>query len=102
MAVRNKAGHGRRKPAGSAYDIIIRILVIRQNINSKELPFCNYNANQTFVQTTETDSNGDGRYDRLNLQLAMPLFDTEQVTSVTMMIIFDYVLQVLHWFPNYI
>jgi len=47
------------------------------------------------VQTREDDVNGDGLYDQLDFQLSMPLQNTEQVTSVELMLFFNYILQVL-------
>jgi len=40
--------------------------------------------------------NGDGLYDQLDFQLSMYLEDTEQVTSVQLMLFFSYVLQVTY------
>jgi len=51
-------------------------------------------------QTREDDVNGDGMYDQLDFQLSMPLDNTEQVTSVQLMLFFSYILQVtLHCKP---
>ena len=49
---------------------------------------------QTFLQAVENDPNGDGLKDELVFELSMPLADTEQVYGVTLILIFDYILEV--------
>ena len=45
-------------------------------------------------QNREEDSNGDGRNDVLQLQLDVPLLDTESVLGVNLILVFDYKLYV--------
>lgn len=45
------------------------------------------------VSSTEMDSNGDGKYDSLNFTVQVPLASTEDISSVQLLLIFDYKLK---------
>lgn len=42
-----------------------------------------------FIQTSETDWNGDGKLDDLNLSLSIPITNEEQIRGVTLLLLFD-------------
>jgi len=44
------------------------------------------------VRSTETDVNGDGKFDRLNFTVQLPLLSSESITSLQMILVFDYKL----------
>ena len=44
------------------------------------------------VSSIETDTNGDGKFDQLNFTASMPLANNEIVTSVQVLLVFDYQL----------
>jgi len=65
-----------------------------QNYNQLEMD----NLRIPTLQTREDDFNGDGLFDQLDFQLSMPLYDSEQVTGVQLMLFFNYVLQSYSYF----
>lgn len=44
------------------------------------------------VQSTESDVNGDGKFDQLNFTIQFPLTSTESITSVQVVLVFDFKL----------
>ncbi|ELU17778.1 hypothetical protein CAPTEDRAFT_136151, partial [Capitella teleta] len=46
------------------------------------------------VKAKESDVNGDGRNDELDLSIQMPLLDAEKVYGVKLILIYDYLLTV--------
>lgn len=45
-------------------------------------------------QAREIDSNNDGKYDELNLELSLPLTEHEEILQVRLFLFFDYKLRV--------
>ena len=56
----------------------------------------NYN-NVVFVQSFETDTNSDGKLDKLDFELTMPLTQDENVYGIKLFILFDVKLHVSFW-----
>ncbi|TRY70099.1 hypothetical protein TCAL_05449 [Tigriopus californicus] len=67
----------------------VRVPFIQESIPIHSMQACILHCTQKNSQTSETDWNGDGKLDGLNLTLTIPIANEEQIRGITLLLLFD-------------